>query len=73
MGAYGHVCLTCASPLRLLYSFLLSWYGSCRPYKHLLRDNAANHTYVPAPIRALARLHLAPTRLGAQRHRAASA
>lgn len=32
-----------------------------RPYKPLLRDNAANDIYIPAPIRTLALLHLAPT------------
>jgi hypothetical protein len=57
-------CLTCTSPLGVRYLFLLSRYGSCRPYKPLLRDNAANDTYIPAPIYAFALLHLAPTSAG---------
>jgi hypothetical protein len=37
-GSIQTRCLTCVSPPRLLYSFLLSWYGSFKPYKSLLRD-----------------------------------
>jgi hypothetical protein len=57
--ANGSILIRCLRYESPLYSFLTSWYG--RPYKPLLRDNAANDIYIPAPIRTLALLHLAPT------------